>query len=609
MEGHDTLALLPTGGGKSLCYQLPAIAMEGICIVVSPLIALMKDQVERLGNMGIKAACLTSGMSIREQETVLNNSLFGKTKLLYIAPERLKNNVFLGHLRQMKVSMVAVDEAHCIAQWGHDFRPTYNDIAIVRDYHPTVPILALTATATPQVAKEIAERLSLRDLKTYKSSFCRDNLSYSVVEDSDKKGRLLRIFQAVKGCGIVYVRNRRRTQEVAQYLYNQGVPATCYHAGLSAKERDKRQADWMRGDIRVMVATNAFGMGIDKADVRTVVHLDIPDSVEAYFQEAGRAGRDSKIAYAVIIYETADLEKLKKNHETSFPPQRQINNIYQSVCSFYKIPIGSGEGRRFDYDMEAICHHLNISPLELHSSMRFVERGGLVALPDREDTQSRLFICTDKETLYRFQVAHRRYDGLLQSLQRLYGGLFTEFVTISEREIARKCYLDETTIEKMLLHLDALHIVSYVKRSDKRQIYFTCNRVGPSQFYLDEKSYLMQKKSAWHRIEAMSDYVKELDRCRSRKILDYFEEESTDDCGLCDICRKRARIEEPPLPGIDEEIRTLLKESPLTMKELVKKIKDKGLYVKEKDIVDTVRMLLDCRQLTMDEDFKLDVCG
>ena len=391
LQGYDTLALLPTGGGKSLCYQLPAMALDGICLVVSPLISLMKDQVQQLHNRGIRAACLVSGITGIEQEIIFNNCIHGKTKLLYVSPERLCQRVFVEHLRQMKVSLIAVDEAHCISQWGYDFRPSYLDVAKIRVYHPGIPVIALTATATPTVAEDIRQQLMFSSQsRLFQSSFQRQNLAYMVFYEEDKLGRMLRISQKVGGSGIIYVRNRRRTRELAEYLVGNGITAGYYHAGLEPKERDTAQKRWMAGETKVMVATNAFGMGIDKPDVRFIVHMDIPSSPEAYYQEAGRAGRDGGKSYAVLLYNNNDWETLQHNFETSFPPRQHIANIYRAICNYYQLPVGSGCDCQFDFDFETLCDTYHFNVLEFFSACRFLEREGLLTLPERDMAESRI---------------------------------------------------------------------------------------------------------------------------------------------------------------------------------------------------------------------------
>lgn len=608
LAGHDTLALLPTGGGKSMCYQLPAVASEGIAIVVSPLIALMKDQVQQLSQRKIKAACLVSGMSFKEQDIVLNNSLYGGVKLLYVSPERLKSKSFLGHLAQMKVSFFAVDEAHCISQWGYDFRPPYLEIAAIRNYHPGAPVLALTATATPRVVKDIQLRLAFRDGRLFQSSFARKNLAYMVFEESNKMWRLQNIINHVGGSGIVYVRNRRRTQEVANWLNAHGVAASFYHAGLPARERDAKQAEWMQDSSRVMVATNAFGMGIDKNNVRYVVHLDLPSSPEAYFQEAGRAGRDGQQAYAVILYNHTDVEFLNALLEQEFPPLQYIQNAYRAICNFYQIPTGSGLGLSVDFDIEQLCRTYGFQPAEFFAATRILEREGLIAIPERQDLQSRLHILVSNEEFYRFQVGHKKYDPLFQQLLRNYGGLFTDYVTISEKRLSRATYLPEETIEKMLLQLDAFKLVEYKRHTNAPQLIFTAPRVDDKGLYISNANYRDLKEVARHRIEVMCGYLKDEVDCRSGYLLNYFGEHDAEPCQQCDRCIAHRKMEAFDEAEMTQQIREQLRQQPLTLLDLVARLssRQKQMYPQFSQQVESlVRRLVDEREVSLNADLQL----
>lgn len=598
VQGLDTLALLPTGGGKSVCYQVPAMLMEGMCLVVSPLIALMKDQVQQLRERGIKAACLVSGMTSYEQSVVLNNCLYGKVKLLYVSPERLKQRVFIEHLRRMKVSMIAVDEAHCISQWGYDFRPPYLEIAAIRQYHPMVPVLALTATATPEVADDICRQLQFRtDSQRFQSSFRRENLAYMVFREEDKMGRLLRIARTTGGAGIVYVRNRRRTKEVADYLAAQGVPAMYYHAGMSPKERDAAQTRWMQGSS-VMVATNAFGMGIDKPDVRFVVHLDIPSSPEAYFQEAGRAGRDGKKSYAVLLYDDMDLTDLQRNFESAYPSLQQIGNVYRAICNYYQLPLGAGCDCQFDFDIEALCRTYQFNVTEFYHATRFLEREGMLSLPDREAAESRLYVPLSMEELYRFQVENRRYGELMTLILRMYGGVFSEFVPISERAIARRALLDEATVERMLMQMDALKVLAYKRKSLRPQIVFTSPRIDAKDLYLSDVNYKDQKERAQARLEAMRRYIAPAEEgdngCRSQRLLAYFGEHQEVRCGECDLCLQQRKEDVKELRA---RVLELLAQRPMRADELA------GVMLApegEETLTALLRRMMDEGTLTLD---------
>ncbi len=567
-QGNDTLVLMPTGGGKSLCYQIPALMKEGICLVVSPLISLMKDQVHQLHEHGIKAACLISGINGIEQEIVFNNCLHDNVKLLYVSPERLRQRVFIEHFRQMNISMIAVDEAHCISQWGYDFRPSYLEIANIRVYFPSIPIIALTATATPEVVSDIQQKLLFRPQKRlFQTSFSRGNLAYMVFHEMDKEGRMLRIIRKTGGCGIVYVRNRRRTREIAELLTHNGITAAYYHGGLEPKERNMAQARWMKGDVSVMVATNAFGMGIDKPDVRYVIHLDIPSSIEAYFQEAGRGGRDGKKSYAVMLYNESDLETLQQNFELSFPSRQKIANIYRAICNYYQLPVGSGENCQFDFDLEGLCATYHFNVLELYNATRFLEREGLLLLPEIEDSESKVYVPISREELYKFQVDQPKYSDLLFLLLRLYGGLFSDFVPISERLLARRMFMDVEQITNMLLHMDALKVIVYQPKKKRPQIVFSSPRIDAKDLYLSDSNYKELKEKANMRKEAMQQYVTAQEGCRSNIMLQYFGETTSDPCGVCDLCLTQHN--HTKVSSIREQILQLLEKQPLRSDQLL----------------------------------------
>lgn len=596
LDGNDTLALLPTGGGKSICFQVPAMAKEGVCLVVSPLVSLMKDQVKRLQDVGIPAACLVSGLNMYEREIILNQCVYGRTKILYVSPERLKSQTFLAHLRQMKVSMIVVDEAHCISQWGYDFRPPYLEVASIRMYHPNVPVLALTATATPTVVEDIQIRLQFRRGRIFQTGFGRPNVEFMVFFEEDKMGRLLRIIQKVGGPGIVYVRNRRKTQEIAAQLIQQGISAVAYHAGLSNNERDLRQQKWMKGQSQVVVATNAFGMGIDKPDVRYVVHLDIPDSPEAYFQEAGRAGRDGKRSYAVLLYNHSDLDGLDVKFEQDYPSIQYIKNVYRAICNYYQIPVGAGQDLQYTLELDTICRTYSFQIYPFFSALRFLEKEGLLMIPTRNETESRLYVPISREDLYRFQVENRRFGELLKIILRMYGGLFTDFVYISEREIGRRCYIPEEDVVRALAKLDSMQIVSYRPKTENPQIVFSSPRVDVSDLYISDTNYKILKDNARVRLEAIKAYVTEQNRCRSVMLLDYFGEASSN-CGHCDFCRTQTGAQ-VDLVG---KIMSLLKERPMTMKELASSIQ----CVPNSELVSVVRDLMDKRLIMSDQDLRM----
>jgi ATP-dependent DNA helicase RecQ len=597
MQGHDTLALLPTGGGKSLCYQLPALMREGICLVVSPLIALMKDQVQHLNDRHLKAACVVSGMSGEESTGVLLSAINGGLKFLYVSPERLRQQKFIEHFRKMKVGLIAVDEAHCISQWGYDFRPPYLQIADIRIYHPEAPLIALTATATPTVADDICLHLQMKDCRRFQSSFIRPNLAYMVLHDSDKSQRLLRIVRRVGGSGIVYVRNRRATQTLARFLEASGVSSTFYHAGLDATERDQRQSAWMNGRCQVMVATNAFGMGIDKADVRFVVHMDIPDSLEAYFQEAGRAGRDGQRAYAVLICDSSDIERLSRDFAIDYPELKQVRNVYRALCNYYRVPVGGGADSQFDFDIEKICFNYNFTAREFYGACRILEREGLISIPEQEDAYSTVYIPVTRNELYRFQINHQRLGDMLQVVIRTYPGLMECAVSIDERKIASKCYSSPAEVVNMLQQLHEMHIIHYRPSSHGPQLYFLTERVDERLIYLSEQNYAQLKSAAQQRMKSIVDYVSDDSRCRSRQLVTYFGEQSTTDCGMCDVCLKS----KSHLGDKESAIEKILQKSPMGARQLVQLLTDEGYA----DVGDTLREMIDRGELLLDGNAQL----
>ena len=598
LEGNDTLALLPTGGGKSICYQVPALMTEGICIVISPLIALMKDQVQQLRQRGIKAAYIVSGMTHQEIEVILNNCIFNRIKMLYVSPERLQNRTFIEHFRQMNVNMIAVDEAHCISQWGYDFRPPYLEIARIRQYHPKAPVLALTATATPEVAKDIKTKLDFHNGRQFQSSFLRANISYCVRFAEDKQGELLRMIRNIGGSGIVYVRNRKRSVETAYMLNENDIPAYAYHAGIAIKERDLRQRQWLASSNAVMVATTAFGMGIDKADVRFVIHLDIPESPEAYFQEAGRAGRDGKKAFAAIIYNHNDTTVLQEGIERDFPPIPYIKNVYRALCNYYQIPVGAGTDSRFDFKLDAICQTYGFDYYLFFSALKFIEREGLVSLPEHNELQSKLYIPINKEELYRFQVENRVAGDMLTTILRLYGGLFTDFTAISEHLIAKRCEMSETQVVNTLSELSRLKIVDYQKRTVHPQIVFTSPRIDINDLHISDENYKELKNSAIRRRKAMLQDVNNDTQCRSVQLLDYFGETAAHNFLICDVCMKNKDTK----PNTDD-LEGMLKQHLQTSKLTVTQLSDRMPTVDNELLTSTVRRLLDKGELTMDQDF------
>ena len=595
-QGHDTLVLLPTGGGKSLCYQMPALMREGICLVVSPLVALMKDQVQQLNDRKLKAACVVAGMPSETVTATLYNAIAGEIKFLYVSPERLRQRRFIEHLRQMKVGLIAVDEAHCVSQWGYDFRPPYLQIAEVRRFFPSTPLVALTATATPEVQEDIRRHLLMEDCRTFKSSFLRPNLTYSVMHEGNEAACLLRLAHRIGGSGIVYVRSRRMTQAVAQQLEADGISATYYHAGLVTEERDRRQGMWMRNECRVMVATNAFGMGIDKPDVRFVIHLDLPDSLEAYFQEAGRAGRDGLPARAVLVCDEADRLKLLRDFEIDFPSLQYIRNTYKAICNYYRLPMGAGADTRHDFDLEELCSTYNFKVREFYSACRFLEREGLIALPDRDEAYSSLFIPSDRAALYHFQVDHLALGNVLQAVMRLYPGVFSEPSPIDERAIASRCMMEPTEVAAMLVKMHAMHVVEYRPRPEKPQIVFLSARIDEREISLNDSNYLLLKQAARRRVEAVMAYVDTDTVCRSRQLLAYFGEQSDSDCGACDVCLRHAD------KATETDVLSLLREKGrMKINDMTELLEEQGLG----DVRPLVRNMLDQGEVCLDDDLYL----
>ncbi len=546
LSGKDTLALLPTGGGKSICFQVPAMALEGLCIVVSPLIALMKDQVAHLKEKGIKAAALYSGMSYSQIQDAVQNVMFDpEYRFLYVSPERLQTEMFRVNLEKMPVKMIAVDEAHCISQWGYDFRPPYLEIANIRKVFPHAPVLALTATATPEVVKDIQHRLEFKQENVFQKSFKRDNLTYFVVKEEDKNGRMLRIMERYPGTGIVYVRNRRKTAEVADFLRRNGVSADYYHAGLDAKVRDQRQNDWMTGKIRVIVSTNAFGMGIDKPDVRFVVHIDVPDSLEAYFQEAGRAGRDEKPAVAIMLYDANDMRQLSRNLTLSFPPLDKIREVYENLCQHFRIGMGAGKNVIQPFYLEQQAKRMRMDPVQLFNSIRFLEKAGVIALSEHLRETSQIHFKITGDTLMDYEEKHPDMEEFVKLLLRSYGGVFTQYVKIDELTLSSRAgmHIDDVIGNLRILH--EADVISYQPQSEIPLIIFLKDRIPQKHLYFDPAVYEIQKRKAMERVESVRQYVTTDNVCRSQLLLRYFGEMKSPACGQCDACLKTGKNSVP----------------------------------------------------------------
>lgn len=538
-SGRDTLGLMPTGGGKSITFQVPALANPGLCLVITPLIALMKDQVQNLRKHGIKAQAVYSGMTREEIVIALENCIFGDYKFLYISPERLGTEIFQNKLRSMKVSMITVDESHCISQWGYDFRPAYLKIADVRKLLPDVPVLALTATATPEVVKDIQVRLAFREENVFRMSFERKNLAYIVRRTEDKSGELLHILNQVQGSAIVYTRNRKRTKEISLFLNQHDISATFYHAGLDNKTKDLRQKGWQAGTYRVMVATNAFGMGIDKPDVRLVIHIDFPDSPEAYFQEAGRAGRDGQKAYAVLLYAQSDKTILKKRISDTFPEKDYIRQVYEHINYYYQMAMGDGRGCTFAFNIDEFCQRFKHFPVRVDSALKILTRAGYLEYTDEQDNASRLIFTLRRDELYRMEEHNQDTEKLLRIILRSYTGLFSDYAYINEETLAQRSGLSRQQVYDTLILLTKRHILHYIPGKKTPYIIYTRERQDTNRIVLNKEVYEDRKRSYEKRIQAMLEYAESNDQCRSRMLLHYFGENNEHNCGQCDVCLEK----------------------------------------------------------------------
>lgn len=569
-EGKDTLGLMPTGGGKSITFQVPALAQEGLCLVITPLIALMKDQVRNLRERGIKATAVYSGMTREEILIALENCIFGNYKFLYISPERLGTEIFQIKLRSMHVSLITVDESHCISQWGYDFRPAYLKIAEIRQLLPGVPVIALTATATPEVVKDIQERLQFRQENVFRMSFERKNLAYIVRHTEDKEGEMLHILQRVNGSSIIYTRNRKKTKEIAQLLNRNHITATFYHAGLSDETKDLRQKAWLKGEYRVMVATNAFGMGIDKPDVRLVIHADVPDSPEAYFQEAGRAGRDGMKAYAVLLFCPRDKITLKQRISDTFPEKDYIRKVYEDVNFYYQMAMGDGLGCTFAFNLDEFCHNFKHFPVQTDSALKILTRAGYLEYTDEQDNASRIMFTITKEELYRIHEQNADTEKLLRILLRTYTGLFTDYAYINEELLSKRSGLSRPQIYETLLFLTRQHILHYIPGKKTPYIIYTRERQETDRIYLSKEVYEERKESYRRRIEAMIEYAESENNCRSRMLLHYFGEKNEHNCGQCDVCLQHhhSGLKQSQFDEISRQILALLKTSPFSPQEL-----------------------------------------
>lgn len=590
IEGKDTLALMPTGGGKSLCFQIPALYKPGICIVVSPLIALMRDQVENLKGHGIKAIAIISGMGKREIDIALDNCIYGDFKFLYLSPERLLSELVRERIRHMNVNLIAIDEAHCISQWGYDFRPPYLHIPQLRELHPDVPVLALTASATERVAADIQDKLNFKNAQIFRKSFERKNLSYLVYNEENKFKKLLSVARNVKGSGIVYVRNRRETQEVSRQLNIQGISADFYHAGLDTPSRMKKQSAWKNSEVKVIVATNAFGMGIDKSDVRFVVHLDLPESLEAYYQEAGRAGRDELKAYAVLLYNESDKQLLLKRLEQHFPSIEEIKQIYHNLGNYYQLAYGAGEGLTLEFDLAEFCNRFKHDPVRTLHALKFLEHDEYLVLSETVYLPSRVQILYGQEDLYRFQVQQPAYDHFIKILLRSYGGIFDRPVGIKESDLAKRTGMSRADVINVLNRLKTMELISYEEQTDKPHLYFITQRVDSKNMYIDSKYMSERFRISKEQIQSVIAYAEE-NKCRSQQILKYFNESHAPLCGTCDVCLENKR-KAKGISHRDQIIKEILNElskNPLHLHQLIE-----AIHVgNDKEKLEIIRILLD----------------
>ena len=597
-DGNDTLGLMPTGGGKSLTFQIPALASEGLCIVITPLIALMKDQVDKLRQMDIRAMAIHSGMTREEIDIAFDNCIYGDYKFLYISPERIRSLVFEKRVGAMNVTLVAVDEAHCISQWGYDFRPSYLNIADIRKLvGKDVPMLALTATATSKVVDDIMDKLEFRKRNVLKSGFERKNLVYLVRKVEDKEKYVLDTLQKVKGSGIIYVRSRKKTKEIAQFLVSNNIAADYYHAGLNREQRERKQNAWASGKPRIIVATNAFGMGIDKADVRFVIHWDIPDSIESYFQESGRAGRDGRKAWAVQIYYESDISRVKERVNAKFPPVDYIKNIYELLCNFLQIPVGSGKNVVYDFNLAEFVSKYRLSVTQAYNSLKFLEREKYLELTEELNNPSRVYFKVSRDDLYKFQVANASMDGFIKLLLRSYTGMFTEYVPINEDILSKKSGLSRDIIYKFLVNLSSRDIIYFIPGKKTALIIFTEERLDRKSLYISPENHKDVMDKYLGRLDEMIKYVSSQTKCRASMLLDYFGQESVR-CGMCDVCMSRNELDlsKYEFDQILDKIKNVLEKEPMTADQMVANID-----TDEEKAVKVIRWLLDHDKILKDD--------
>lgn len=596
LEGNDTLGLMPTGGGKSITFQVPTMAMDGMAIIITPIISLMKDQVDNLLKRKIKATYLHSGLSFTEKRKVIDKCLFGNYKFLYVSPERLQSENFLDQLRDIKISLIVIDEAHCISQWGYDFRPSFLKIINLRNALPNVPILALTATATPQVVNDIVDKLQLRTPHIFSMSFARNNLSYVVRKSEDKISQLIHILNNVAGSGIVYVRSRSKTKLIAEELHRNNIDADFYHAGLAIEDKEEKQNKWKSGNCRIMVATNAFGMGIDKPDVRIVVHCDCPNSLEEYYQEAGRAGRDGKRSYAVLLISHNDKTTLKKRIDDLFPSRDFIKKVYELVGIFLDVAIGDGYNKTYDFNFNLFCKTFKLPVLPTHNALRLLTQAGYIEFIEEIETLSRVMILAQKEELYNLRNISEKNDTVLQAILRQYTGLFADYVFINEELLSRKYNISQEDIYDALLTLTRMHILHYIPRKRTPYIIFTTAREETKYLLIPKTIYEEQKKRIVYRIENMEQYAYSIDKCREKMLLDYFGDKNTNNCGTCDVCIDKKKKDSYTEKDIIDGILYMTQNKPRTINDFIE-----TLAFPKAEIIKTVSRLADERIIILTE--------
>lgn len=601
LNGHDTLGILPTGGGKSITYQVPALLKDGICIVVTPLIALMKDQIDRLQKRGIFAISVHAGMTREEIDIALDNCIYGNFKFLYCSPERLGTEIFRARVKKMQVNLIAVDEAHCISMWGYDFRPSYLKIAELRDLLPKIPVLALTATATSEVAKDIMEKLRFEKANIIQQSFERKNLIYVVRTTENKNEQLLKVFHSVKGPGIVYVRNRVKSHEISNFLSKNGFKADYYHAGLPIEQRSIKQDRWTKGKVLIMVATNAFGMGIDKADVRTVVHYDLPDSIENYYQEAGRAGRDGKKSYAVLLFNNFDKYNIEQRITINFPEIKTIKTVYNALGNYFQIPIGAGKYVAYDFNLYDFANQYKLNVAIAYSCLKILEQEGYIEMSDEINNPSKIHFLVNRDDLYKFQVANLAFDAFIKLLLRSYEGLFTKYVNIDEETLAKRANTSVDNIYKYINKLSTAGIIQYIPRKNNPVIVFTEERLEDKALHISVDIYKKRKELYISKIENMLHYAEASNKCRSQIILFYFGETSAVRCGQCDNCLKRNELElsKYEFDLIVEQIKKKVQNTPTTLENIINTIDNR--YSKEK-IIKVIRWLIDNAKMYQDNE-------